>query len=95
MLGCVIVLAYRRERDVNRVGVRFGAVVSKKVGNAVTRNRIKRHLREEFRAIRSEITFLGDMDLVVIARPSAANAVGEKIRSDFNQALRRLEQRAA
>ncbi len=90
MVGTVIVLVYRRQDPDN---ARFGVVVSKRVGNAVTRNAIKRQLRDEFRHIRNAIT--ESVDIVVIARPSAAKADGATIRSDFRRALQRLEQRAA
>lgn len=53
---------------------RLGITVSKKVGNAVTRNRVKRFVREFVRqAVRPGGRWLpADRDLVVIARPSAA-----------------------
>jgi ribonuclease P protein component len=51
---------------------RIGFSVSKRVGGAVTRNLVKRRLRE---AIRHQLSMLsGGWDLVVTARPSAAGA---------------------
>lgn len=47
-------------------GERVGFSVSKRLGTAVDRNRIKRVLREAFRAHRQSLR--GNMDLVLIAR---------------------------
>jgi ribonuclease P protein component len=49
-------------------GSRLGITVSRKVGNAVCRNRFKRRVRAWFREHRDE--FDRDVDLVVIARKS-------------------------
>lgn len=51
-------------------GSRLGITASRKVGNAVCRNRFKRRVREWFRGRRAE--FERDLDLVVIARRSGA-----------------------
>lgn len=51
---------------------RLGVTVSKKVGKAVCRNRIKRWLREAWR--RRKHAFPVGLDLVVVARSSAARA---------------------
>ena len=53
------------QRDASR----FGLAVSKKVGNAVTRNRVKRWIRESIRRHRHGLTGL---DVVLIARSGAA-----------------------
>ena len=50
-------------------GPRIGITVSSKVANAVARNRVKRWVREAFRAVRSD---LPPIDLVVVARRGAA-----------------------
>jgi ribonuclease P protein component len=59
--GEVLVLAL----DASGSGPRIGITVSSKVANAVARNRVKRWVREAFRAVRSD---LPAVDLVVIAR---------------------------
>jgi ribonuclease P protein component len=51
--------------------LRIGFSVSRKVGNAVTRNRVKRILREVFRSWIPELQ--GSLDVVVIARKDAAS----------------------
>ena len=50
---------------------RFGFSVSRRVGNAVVRNRVKRRLREFVRLHRTDIAV--GRDFVVIAKPGAAN----------------------
>ena len=49
---------------------RIGLTVSRKVGNAVVRNRVKRRIREWFRRSRAAVP--AGTETVVIARASAA-----------------------
>ncbi len=65
----LLVLYARRNRlGVNRVGV----TVSKKLGKAVVRNRVRRRLREVYRL--HESRFLPGWDIVVVARGRAVDA---------------------
>jgi ribonuclease P protein component len=59
--GEVVVLAL----DSGGARPRIGITVSSKIANAVARNRVKRWVREAFRAVEAE---LPAVDLVVIAR---------------------------
>jgi ribonuclease P protein component len=54
---------------------RLGITASRKVGNAVVRNRVKRRIREWFR--RDGREQVAGLDVVVIARPSAAQLASE------------------
>jgi len=56
---------------------KLGVSVSKRIGNAVTRNRIKRVLREAFRTGKG--AFPIGTDIMVIARHAAATAKGIEI----------------
>ena len=71
---------------------RLGLSVSRKVGNAVTRNAVRRRLKEVFHACISEIS--GDLDLVVSARPAAADAGFEELREEFCESLGKVSDAA-
>ncbi|HDZ20000.1 MAG TPA: ribonuclease P protein component [Phycisphaerae bacterium] len=67
---------------------RLGTAVSKRLGGAVRRNRMKRLIREAFRLIRCELP--GGYDYVVLPRSGARLTVG-----GLQESLRRLAPRAA
>jgi ribonuclease P protein component len=69
-------------------GGRLGVTVSKKVGNAVLRNRVKRWIRDCFRRRRPE--FPPGLDLVVVARPPAAKADHGVVCNELASLARRL-----
>ena len=73
----------------NELGTpRLGLSVSRKVGNAVTRNTVRRRLKEVFHSALPEVP--GDLDLVVSARPAAAEATVRELSEEFVRALRKL-----
>jgi ribonuclease P protein component len=69
--------------------VRVGFTVSKKVGNAVERNRVRRRLREIVR-LSDAAGLRSGHDYVLIGRRGALSLPFERMTDDFNKALRRL-----
>lgn len=70
-----------------------GFVVSKAVGNAVSRNQVKRRLRHLARERLSSLP--GSCVLVVRALPASASASYERLGADLDAALARLERRSS
>lgn len=69
-------------------GARLGVTVSRKVGGSVVRNLVKRWVRESYR--RMSTAAPADMDVVIIARPSAAEAGYVATREEIRTLLDRL-----
>jgi ribonuclease P protein component len=69
----LVVYAFARPDDAGEGtgGPRLGLSVSRKVGTAVERNRVKRVLRERFAELAGELP--ADTDYVVIARPGVVD----------------------
>ena len=68
---------------------RVGFVVSKAVGNAVHRNRVKRRLRH---VVRDRLESLPDRSLLVVrALPASSTATYDALGQDFDAAFRRVD----
>jgi len=67
---------------------RLGITVSRRVGGAVVRNRVKRLVREAFR--RHKSMFPAGMELVLIARPEAAKAAWGEVERQLCDVGRRI-----
>jgi ribonuclease P protein component len=85
--AAAFVLQARNRRDTGPA--RFGFTVSKKVGNAVERNRVRRRLREIVRLSAASRLHAGH-DYVLIGRRAALNLPFARMTQDFEGALRRI-----
>jgi ribonuclease P protein component len=74
-------------------GPRFGFTVTKKVGNAVVRNRIRRRLREAVKQAAAHAA--GATDYVVVARPAALTLQFERLVTDLTSGFEFLSRQSA
>jgi len=74
-----LIIYYRKNQE---QGHRVGITVSKKVGSAVVRNKVKRRIKECFRKVEGKIP--KPHDIVIVARPRCAE-------SEFSDILKDLE----
>ncbi len=88
MVTRTMVLQYRQQMPVSAC-TRVGFTVSRKQGNAVARNRIRRRLKEAFRLTQTEIGVSG-WDVVVIGRHTAKQCPFRTIEQDMRYALSKL-----
>lgn len=85
-----VVLLVADQRSGDPTGTpRLGLTVSRRVGGAVVRNRVKRRLREWFRQHRSGCP--AGKDLVIIARPAAASISAADLARELATSFARLE----
>jgi ribonuclease P protein component len=68
---------------------KVGIVASKRVGNAVERNRIRRKIREIVRTHQDRIG--GDQDLAIVVRTSALELSRCELAEQLSQLLRKSE----
>ena len=85
--GAVVI--QRLDRGDGDPVVRLGFTATRKVGNAVIRNRAKRRLREAARALAPQLAVPGS-DYVFIARMGTADRPWDRLLDDVKSALTRL-----
>ncbi|MBE6659386.1 MAG: ribonuclease P protein component [Ruminococcaceae bacterium] len=78
--------AHPQNKRANRVGL----TVTKKIGGAVTRSRVKRILREGFRRLDTETPLKTGFLVVLVARDAAVTAKSQDIYADLRYAFRKL-----
>lgn len=77
---------YYKEKP-NQKHFRIGISVGKRLGNAVTRNRIKRYVRESFLQLEDKI--LSEYDIIIIARNPAVHMTCNQIKRSLSHLLRK------
>jgi ribonuclease P protein component len=82
--GLVLQILPRNDQS----AARLGFTVTKKVGNAVVRNRTRRRLKEAARLVLAETPVVGH-DLVLVGRASTRGRPFPALMDDLRQALRR------
>ena len=80
----MVLYAKKNRLDKNRVGI----TVSKKLGGAVVRNRVRRRLREVYRL--NEDRFLPGYDIVVVARSRAVDATFQDLCAAYMSAAEKI-----
>lgn len=82
-------LQYRARDDNEATGIRIGFTCSKKVGNAVARNRAKRRLREIARMILPNAGRDGFDYVLIGRRDTTATRDFAELRADLERALKK------
>ena len=77
-------------RDDGQIDTRVGFTVTKKIGNAVVRNRLKRRLRALARLSLNDISLAG-ADVVLVGRPAGLTRRFGHMQADVEKSLERLK----
>jgi ribonuclease P protein component len=88
--GLILQAAPQPESESAEASIRVGFTASRKVGNAVKRNRARRRLK----ALAAEMIASGanpGLDLVLIARPATVDRPFDELRRDLQQSLNRTK----
>lgn len=76
----LVVYAFKKRQQTTNLGI----TVSKKVGNAVTRNRTRRIIKEAYRQLEKTGNYMG-YDFVIVARASAASKKSTQLQVELKK----------
>ena len=82
-----------QNKEGGAAGQRLGITASRRVGNAIQRNRAKRLLREAFRCVRAGLP--SGLDLVVIVRHGLGSRTLTDVVAEWQSCRSRIERRFA
>lgn len=83
--GYIVIYTSKNRINKNRLGL----TVSKSIGKAVKRNRLKRLMRESYRL--NENKLLTGFDIIIVARGRALNKTLAQIEKDVMHAMKKLD----
>ena len=82
--SCVVTYAQKSRNK----GLRYGVTTSKKIGNAVQRNRSRRVIRAAYSALEEKIK--GNWDFVFVARSKTSEVKMQEVLSQMEKQLKEL-----
>ncbi len=88
--GLILQVRRRRRTEPGETGARIGLTVSRKVGNAVCRNRVRRRLRAAADLVIGEHAS-GDHDFVIIGRRGTIRRPFAALLGDLETALKKMD----
>jgi ribonuclease P protein component len=89
--GLVLQARERQTTETPEESIRLGFTASRKVGNAVLRNRAKRRLRAAVaEVLKNSAVPQQGTDLVLIARPATTTRDYDSLKQDLTRGLRKL-----
>lgn len=88
--GLVLQARTREPTDTATDPIRLGFTASRKVGNAVARNRAKRRLRAAASEVLEQVSPALGTDLVLIARPATTTRDYDSLKQDLTRGLVKL-----
>ncbi len=81
----LVIYVLNNNMDMNRIGI----TISKKVGKAVTRNRIRRLVKENYRLVEGSLK--RGYDIVIVSRKKEDIPLFDDIKKEMNYLLRKLD----